>query len=309
MDYNTIIKTRYSNGIFVNSPEKTPDSIDPFVVFKKELKSLEPFFSIVCPIHNQEIQIAKNIESILNYTSEKPYELILIFDSCSDKTEINVLELFNTYKNKFPEILVSILCIRSETPLFETSSDNLGFICSRGKYILEIQADMEMTEPGYNMSLLRGFTVLRNVLGISGRCCHGLTNPEGIGKLGELIEQPLSPDIEKNILYISETCNRGPLLLDALKLKELGYLDERNYFLDNSDHDLFARAFAQKGWLCGYIPMEFKSPLENGSTRKPRNELNSRFYSYKKQVCKENGFLKQYIQSNPNPRYIVTLHL
>jgi len=44
-------------------------------------------------------------------------------------------------------------------------------------------------------------------------------------------------------------------------------LDEENYFLDDSDHDLMARAFLEKGYLCGYVPIEFSAPLYVGSTR------------------------------------------
>jgi hypothetical protein len=46
------------------------------------------------------------------------------------------------------------------------------------------------------------------------------------------------------------------------------FLDEQNYFLDGSEHDLFTRAYFLNGWRCGYIPIEFNAPTQNGSTRK-----------------------------------------
>ena len=45
-------------------------------------------------------------------------------------------------------------------------------------------------------------------------------------------------------------------------------MDEENYFLDNSDHDLMARAFLEKKYICGYVPIDFNAPLCDGSTRK-----------------------------------------
>ena len=74
-------------------------------------------------------------------------------------------------------------------------------------------------------------------------------------------------------------------------------MDEVNYFLDNSDHDLFARAYFYKKWICGYVPMDFNSPLENGCTRKPRDEINEKYYNIKKKLTNNgiNGFLKKNI--------------
>ena len=57
-------------------------------------------------------------------------------------------------------------------------------------------------------------------------------------------------------------------------MAELGYLDEEHYFQDNSDHDLMARAYLLKGYICGYVPIDFSSPLKHGTTRKsidPKN--------------------------------------
>ena len=71
----------------------------------------------------------------------------------------------------------------------------------------------------------------------------------------------------KMYFYTFESCNRGPLLLDKEKVEKLGYLDENNYFLDNSEHDLMLRAYLKYKYICGYIPINFNSPLKDGSTR------------------------------------------
>lgn len=92
-------------------------------------------------------------------------------------------------------------------------------------------------------------------------------------------------------------------MLDTDKLCTVGYLDEKNYFLDNSDHDLFARAYSEKGWICGYYPIDFSALLVNGSTRKPRDLLNEMYFKNKKDMCK-GGFLLNYLQSNPPSRNI-----
>lgn len=288
------LNNRYKTTRFINNPNYESD-IE--IVIDKTYSNEEPFFSIVTPINNQEKIIVENLISVLETTTEKYYEIIYILDSCSDNTEQNLIHFITNMNIKYP-LLIKILLLKSNIPLFETSADNLGFICSNGQYILEIQADMKMTDLGYNMKLLKPFTLDDSIIGISGRCCitFSLDETAGIGKLGIDVLKPLDllPSIDKKAYYIGETCNRGPLLLDHSKLKELGYLDEVNYFLDNSDHDLFARAYFMKKWICGYVPIDFLSLLENGSTRKPRDNKNQTYYNIKKELTQngENGFFK-----------------
>jgi glycosyltransferase involved in cell wall biosynthesis len=294
---NQILNNRYNTTNFVNNPKYDHD-IE--ILINKTFLNEKPFFSIVTPVYNQENIIVQNFKSILDNTTEKYYEIIYILDSCSDNTETNLINFINNMNVEEYPLLIKILIIKSNIPLFETSADNLGFICSDGEYLLEIQADMTMTQPGYNMKLLKPFTLNENIIGISGRCCHSFDETNGIGKLGLDITKQLLPHIDQNAYYIGETCNRGPLLLHNSKLKELGYLDEVNYFLDNSDHDLFARAYFLKNWICGYVPIEFSSPLENGSTRKPRDHTNEKYYRIRMDSTQNgmNGFLKKFLFKN-----------
>jgi glycosyltransferase involved in cell wall biosynthesis len=240
--------------------------MDPYrtYVFNKHEK---PIFSIVTPIYNQETIIVKNIRSIIEKT-EGFFELILILDFCFDKTEENLLNYIDSLQGTRENLIQIRVFKNSEKPLFETKCDNLGFRASLGIYCLEIQADMEMTEQGYNLELEKPFKIFKNIIAVSGRCAHNLFDGRGFGKLGEAVEETLEAlEIQRGVFYSFETCNRGPLLLDRGKLEELGFLNETDFFLDNSDHDLMARAFLEKQYMCGYVPIEFKSPIQDGSTR------------------------------------------
>lgn len=197
-------------------------------------------------------------------------------------------------ESTLPELCVALCIFKSTLPLFECSADNLGFYCGRGEYMLEIQADVHIVQTGYNMRLLRPFDYFENLLGVSGRCCHSLARSESVGRASENIEYPLPPEVPRNLFYVSETCNRGPLILHRPKLAELGFLDEANYFLDYSDHDLFARSFVEKGWFCGYTPVDYESPLANGSTRKPRDPINQEYYEKRISRPKGKGKLWEY---------------
>lgn len=237
-------------------------------------------YSIITPVYNQEDIIVRNIKSYINNTNDN-FEIIIILDSCSDNTKENVLNFFKTFKCVNTNF-IQIQILETTEPLFETKCDNIGFKLAQGKYLLEIQADMEMTQRGYNAHLTKPFNLLTNVIAVSGRCAHNLYRGGGVGKLGRSIEQNIDQlKIERNIFYTYETCNRGPLLLDKDKVIELNYLDEENYFLDNSDHDLMARAYMLKKYICGYVPIDFNAPLENGSTRKQKDEPNmTKFNEY-----------------------------
>jgi glycosyltransferase involved in cell wall biosynthesis len=227
----------------------------------------KPVYSIVTPIYNQENIIVRNVNSFIEKT-EDLFEIILILDYCFDKTEENLLKYLDTLEKPRENLIQIRVFKNSEKPLFETKCDNIGFRASIGTYCLEIQADMEMTEQGYNLELEKPFKMFQNIIAVSGRCAHNLFDGRGIGKLGEAVEQTLETlGIERGVFYSFETCNRGPLLLNRAKLEELDFLNETDFYLDNSDHDLMARAFLEKQYMCGYVPIEFNSPLKDGSTR------------------------------------------
>ena len=295
-------KLRFENYYakpIAGNPTPISGAVPPKCIFFNS-NGAQPEFSVVMPIYNQSNIIVRNLESVVRHT-KGVYEMILIVDACSDDTEIKVMT-WAASQSPLPKDCVQIVIIKSETPLFECSADNIGFTIARGQYLLEIQADMTMTEDGYNFLLRRPFEVLHTVIGVSGRCCHGLGNGTGTGRHGVNVEKPYDSSLSNKIFYVNETCNRGPLLLDREKVLALGYLDEQNFYLDNSDHDLFARAWAQKGWVCGYVPIHFDSPLMDGSTRKPRDPLNERFYQIRK--SRSNGgflkvFSKDYIERKP----------
>lgn len=195
-------------------------------ILEKKMNDGEIIYSIVIPIYNQEDIIVENLESIIMYT-HGCFEIIIILDFCFDDTEKNITNFLESYNNATKNLIQITIFKNEEKPLFETKCDNIGFKHSIGKYWLEIQADMKMTEPGYNIHLTKPFLLFDNVIAVSGRCAHYLYDENGIGKLGRDIEKSVYDlGLSKNNFYVCDICVRGPLLIDRIKLMEMNFLDE-----------------------------------------------------------------------------------
>ena len=137
-----------------------------------------PEYSIVMPVHNQE-SILSNILRNIRIHTQGLYELILIFDGCTDNSRDAISGI------TIPSNMTRLVVITNSSGLFETSSDNQGFMLSRAEYIIEIQADMLIQTPGYNELLCKPMRVFNDLIAVSGRCCHQLNGGSyGVGKLG-----------------------------------------------------------------------------------------------------------------------------
>lgn len=280
----------YRNKL-IHSPERQWE-VDPTTTILKTFSEEIPTFSLVMPIYNQE-RIIQSVLSSIVLTTVGTYEIILILDGCTDQTNQRVLEW--TELINLPPSCVRLHILETPFGIFETSCDNLGFTLSRGKYIVEIQADMKILTFGYNLLLTTPMEVYPDLIAISGRCCHalnGLTQTQSFGKMGTLAEKPHVPTFETNAVYLSHTVNRGPLALRASMLEQMGYLDEEHYVLGDDDHDLFTRAWVEKKWRTGFVPVEVYSPLDWGSTRKAMDP-DAHTYLMKRKEKEIGGYVKQ----------------
>ena len=235
---------------------------------------MDPLFSVVMPIHNQAPRIHQILNSVVDMTLGT-YELLLIVDGCTDDTLARVQEWIAGLDR--PSRLRRIELLVNPPPgKFETSCDNQGFRMATGTYLVELQADMKVLTLGYNILLASPLAQYPDLIAVSGRCCHRVNHCPGFnrGKLGGATERPhevLQSFDGFDTVFLSHSVNRGPLVLRASMVRELGYLDEDHYVLGDDEHDLFARAWVFKQWRCGFVPVEVYSPLEWGSTRTPRS--------------------------------------
>jgi len=308
-DVNIFLSSYYENSPLYNKPEPIKEQgYDAVrcIYFKEFVKNVACTYSVVIPVHNQESIIRQNLLSVINCTKGF-YEIIIILDACDDNTKDVVLNCFENLETALDLIRV-IICESSDVPLFETVCDNIGFRIGSGKWLLEIQADMFMTEIGYNLALVRPFLLYDDVIAVSGRCSHSLDEKQYVGKFADLIiKSVLELGLDSNKFYVNEVCNRGPLLLCKEKVHLMGYLDETNFYLEYSEIDLMLRAYETKKWICGYVPIDFNSPLHDGSTRKERDAINNYILNVRKNRG-NGGLVKTYLGRGIfRPGYILPL--
>ncbi len=217
-------------------------------------------FSIVMPVYNQEAIIVNNLKSVFEMTQDL-FEVIVICDGCSDKTQSVIIDWWRTYSP--PPRCIQFVLVHIKDSIFETACDNIGFKLSSGPMIVEIQADMTMTQHGYNEMLAQPLYSYDDIIGVSGRCTHDDRDSIGLATMQEQTDQ-----LSGGKCYLMASINRGPLLLDRMKLIACGFLDE-GFVLGNDDHDLFYRAWTSHGFRACYVKMPFISDLKDGTTRKP----------------------------------------
>jgi len=231
---------------------------------------IQPEITITMPIYNAGFVLPHSFPSLIKSTNGT-WELILVLDGCSDDSLAVVQKYLNRSlfeKNTLQRIIV----VEQPTPVWETSSNNLGMrIANPSLAYIVIQSDFIFTEFGWN-TILAVPLRLPKVFAISGRCAHSFNGNNLTGRCGEEVSYPIQASDKKrrDAIQIRNTCNRGPLLLRALVTQELGFFDEVHFVLGDDDHDLMRRA-ADKKWLVGYFPVGFYSPKDFSATR--RTEL------------------------------------
>jgi len=240
----------------------------PCLLMNKWIVQESPLFSIILTVHNQESVIGDTVLHILNFTTES-YELIVVFDDCRDKSIENVIE---SLSGILPNNLCHIMLVKQNTPVFETTANNIGMRASIGKYWMIIQDDMDVVYKGWNSAAASVLRIYGDVIAVSMRASHNIYSHDG-GYVGAYVG--MDSKHENCTLYVRDSVNRGPLLLRGDMTMKLGYLDEKHFYLGNDDHDLMARAYVNKGWVCGFFHVPNSIDIVAGNTRKLHNRTSS----------------------------------
>lgn len=295
-----------------------------------------PQVSVVLPFYNQAGRISDVLAHLVD-SMELRYELILIDDASPDSGWKSASH-FLRYRR--PDNLVRYRIFRMKRSRFETGSDAFGFDVATADFFLELQADMLVSDFGFDRRLIEVFEAFPDIIALSGRGAEPIlpvaeqyrmglgsvvapggsllvysarrvmryivdqlarlgnrkltapiehfsqgninlrqVTPEAsdfvltgrAGRLGRDISMQLGPDFPTNRVWLSQTVMRGPLAIDARKYRAVGGFDTGSFFLGFDDHEFALRSFLKFGYRTGFVPVNFDSPLEHGSTRKARS--------------------------------------
>jgi glycosyltransferase involved in cell wall biosynthesis len=139
----------------------------PELIVTKEFLNKNVDITIVVPVHNQEFIITQNLNSIIKCITLQT-EIIVINDASKDGT-LAKLKLFIDKLDNSNKNLVKISLMNFTLPIFETLSDSHGFRLASGKYIIEVQADMNIKEVGFDQKFVNTLKQNPDVFMVSGR--------------------------------------------------------------------------------------------------------------------------------------------
>lgn len=294
-----------------NHPSPHPLRRTPELVCHRTVDSRLPAFTVVTPAFNCADQIADYVEATLA-SATLPFDWIVIDDASDDGTTAQVRAAFDRLSHP---LVARVTLLRNPTPIYETACDNLGFTLAETELIVEIQADIQVREPGFDASFLRAFQSTPRPASLSGRCGHsffGLRRgwlrrllagraDECVGLCGTSIETPEVIEPLKGRLFRCDTVPRGPWALSKADLERHGYLDERFFFLGNDDHDYHRRVAAAEGRRPVYVPMMIHSPLRLGATRRERSGINQEIFAMLKRTKRGSPAFRRFIATCLSP--------
>lgn len=245
-------------NLHIKSLEKLPLKMREMISVKEselslQAKSLnfedvkEPIVSIVIPVYNHIRFTLECLLSIQCYTKEIPYEIIVVDDGSTDLTQ----DIISNTKN--------ITYLRNPENLGFVRSCNKGAEKARGKYILFLNNDVQVTE-GWIEELVKTFEDFPDVGAVGPKIIYpnnrlqeagAIVNRDCSTHLIGLLDDPELPRYNyiRDVDYCSGVC----LIVEAKKFREIGGFDDNFAPSYCEDVDLCFR-LRQQGFRILYNP-------------------------------------------------------
>ncbi len=206
----------------------------------------EPEVSIVIPVHNNPRLTLECLTTIVQCTDEIDYEIILVDDG-SDSETVEILKA-----------IPNIVLIRNDERLGFTQTCNKGAAAARGRYVLFLNNDAQVTK-GWLGHLLNVFNQYEQVGAVGAKVLYpdgrlqeagSLINQDGTTVLSGLMDDPQLP--RYNFLREVDYCSGVCLLVAAEVFRAVGGFDETYSpaYYEDVDLCLKIRASRRKVFYC-----------------------------------------------------------
>jgi len=213
--------------------------------------------------------------------------LIIILDGCTDQTNSKVIR-FLEINNITPEVKIIYT-----DDIWETKANNIGLREVNTQFATIVQDDMLIRQKNWDKKLLENFKKYK-LFAVSGRAAHDfyfnkkeLKIVNIFGREYPFTDQNIFGRIFAKLVYIFKlywlynyldfyakrlVVNRGPLILDMNKAKELNFFDEKFAPFELDDIDLCCRAFKKFGLYSGANPI-FYEELNGSKKNNPNSQI------------------------------------
>ncbi len=211
---------------------------------------------IVISIYNQEKIIERILSGVCRNTLT-PFNLILVFDGCVDQTKPKALAWLE--KNR-PAHMIEL--ITSDAPnVYETKATNIGLRLGKEDYIITIQDDMEIQEPGWDVRMTYPIRKFDDVFSTGAYVAHDPDFEHFVPPIEKYLRARGRKyfNAHRDVFYIRDIAMRSPVAFRADYLRKLNYLNEAYApsTLDEADSQM--RAWDQFGLRSGLYWIDYLS--------------------------------------------------
>jgi glycosyltransferase involved in cell wall biosynthesis len=133
-------------------------------------ETFPPELTIVIPVFNKEKIVQMTLHNLMENLTIN-VDLIIIDDCSEDNTSREIISWLDSPLSLRKNVQ-NVKFFQSRRQLFETKCDDFAFREARTKFAIELQADMQIQEHGFDGKLLKAMSSRSDFLAISGRGCH-----------------------------------------------------------------------------------------------------------------------------------------
>jgi glycosyltransferase involved in cell wall biosynthesis len=220
----------------------------------------------VLTVHNKDFLIERVCKGLIDNLSEKNEQIIVVFDGCTDNSEILAKNILKKYNKKVDYVYTD--------DVFETKANNQGLKLVENDYVILVQDDMVVKEKDFDLRMIKPFQNFNDVFAVTSFVAHNNIYNESTKQINYVDMAPKSSS-QRDIFYAREYGNRGPLMYDYQDVVKLGFLDEYFAPLHYDDMDISMRAFKQLNKVSGLYWIDYESDLNWGTSRQKNHNLHS----------------------------------
>lgn len=240
------------------------------IITKKKLTTPLNEIDLVISIFNQENIIELILKQLFENTIT-PFNLILVFDGCTDKTEEVALKYITQHK---PVNLKKTITTKTNN-VYETKANNIGLRLATSEYVISLQDDMAILERGWEIRLTYPIRAYEKILAVTARMALNIDSQKNNNFIYKNKAARELLTLGRNTFSIRDVINRGPIAFHLENLKKMNYFNEDFAPSDLDDADLCLRAWRKHKLCCGSFWIDYISRPEWSKSKSKDSTMNN----------------------------------